>query len=391
MRRESIDSNTNQLDNTEIGGAANISADNLLPASDILIVDDIPDNLRVLSAMLVKQGYKVRKALSGQSAIASINASCPSILLLDVRMPEMDGYAVCQILQNNPQTSHIPVIFISALSDVIDKVKAFNAGGVDYITKPFQEAEVLARVETQLRLQKLQQQLIQRNEELQSSNRELEQFAYAVSHDLQQPLQTMMGFANLLLMKHQNDFDADSAGYLAGILESGRRSQQLIQDLLNYAQLGYQGQELDTVNCTMILSSVLENLKTSIAERKASVTYENLPIVRANQAQFLQVFQNLISNAIKFVPAERSPQVFITATQREADWLFEIRDNGIGIEPPYRKSIFDIFQRLHTAEEYPGTGLGLAICRKIIELHHGQIWVESQLGAGSVFYFTLPT
>ncbi len=357
---------------------------------DVLIIDDMPDNLRVLSAILTKQGYKVRKALSGQSAIASIQASLPSIILLDVRMPEMDGYAVCQILKDNPRTSHIPVIFISALSDVMDKVKAFDAGGVDYITKPFQEAEVIARVETQMRLQKLQHQLIQCNEELLHSNRELEQFAYAVSHDLQQPLQTMMGFAKLLMMKHETHLDKTSVEYLAGILESGRRSQQLIQGLLSYAQLGHQERELNTTDCTVILDIVLENLETSIAEKNASITYENLPVVQANQVQLVQVFQNLIGNAIKFVTEGRSPQVLVTATQRETDWLFAIHDNGIGIEASHLKSIFEIFQRLHTAENYPGTGLGLAICRKIVELHRGRIWAESQPGVGSVFYFTLP-
>ncbi len=390
MRRESIDKHADWSGRSKVDSPANVSTDSLSTMGDILIIDDMPDNLRVLSAILTKQGYKVRKALSGQSAIASIQASLPSIILLDVRMPEMDGYAVCQILKDNPRTSRIPVIFISALSDVMDKVKAFDAGGVDYITKPFQEAEVIARVETQMRLQKLQHQLIQRNEELLHSNRELEQFAYAVSHDLQQPLQTMMGFAKLLMMKHETHLDRASVEHLAGILESGRRSQQLIQGLLSYAQLGHQEHELDTTDCTVILDIVLENLETSIAEKNASITYENLPVVQANQVQLVQVFQNLIGNAIKFVPEGRSPQVLVTATQCETDWLFAIHDNGIGIEASHLKSIFEIFQRLHTAENYPGTGLGLAICRKIVELHRGRIWVESQPGVGSVFYFTLP-
>ncbi|GAB4143006.1 MAG: hypothetical protein Fur0046_19840 [Cyanobacteria bacterium J069] len=259
MSREPIDS-LNNPNNLDPHFPTDADSDDLF-IDEILIVDDAPDNLRVLSAILARRGFKVRKALGGSSAIASAQANPPNLILLDVRMPEMDGYAVCQVLKDDPLTSQIPIIFISALNDVSDKLRAFNMGGVDYIIKPFQEAEVLARVETQIRLQKLQQKLIQRNHELLDSNRELEQFAYAVSHDLQQPLQNMMGFAKLLLLKHQSSLDETSLEYLDGILESGRRSQHLIQDLLSYAQVQYQNQSLETVDCTLILETVLENLK----------------------------------------------------------------------------------------------------------------------------------
>uniref|UniRef100_A0A832M5M4 histidine kinase n=1 Tax=Oscillatoriales cyanobacterium SpSt-402 TaxID=2282168 RepID=A0A832M5M4_9CYAN len=356
---------------------------------DILIVDDTPDNLRVLSSILTNRGFKVRKSLDGHGAITSAKATPPSIILLDIRLPEIDGYEICQILKADPNTSHIPVIFISALDDILDKLKAFKSGGIDYITKPFQEAEVLVRVETQLRLQKLQHQLIQRNDELARFNRELEQFAYVVSHDLQQPLQTMTGFAQLLILKHQNNLDETSYEYLRGILESGHRAQQLIQDLLGYAQIEHQTQKFESVDCNVVMAKVLNNLQTIISEKKVDLTCEALPTVVGNETQLIQLLQNLISNAIKFVRPLLSPQVRITATQQNREWLFEVRDNGIGIDSENLTCIFEVFQRLHTDSEYPGTGIGLAICKKIVDLHRGRIWVESQLGAGSTFYFTL--
>ncbi|MDX2217267.1 MAG: response regulator, partial [Oculatellaceae cyanobacterium bins.114] len=225
--------------------------------ADILIVDDTPDNLRVLSAMLTNRGYEVRKALNGQRAIASVQSEPPDLILLDIKMPEMDGYEVCKRLKATPSPCEVPIIFISALDDALDKVRAFAAGGVDYVTKPFQEAEVLARIEHQLRIQRLQQQLVKQNEELHRSNQELEQFAYVVSHDLQQPLQSVTGFVRLLQLKYDTTLDETAQDYLNRIHETGNRMQRLIQDLLAYAQVGKQPQEFQKIDCNYILEQVL--------------------------------------------------------------------------------------------------------------------------------------
>ncbi len=360
-----------------------------LSTDDILVIDDAPDNLRILSTILSNRGFRVRKSLDGRGAITSAKVNPPSIILLDIRLPEIDGYEVCQILKADPNTSHIPVIFISALDDISDKLKAFKSGGIDYITKPFQEEEVLVRVETQLKLQKLQCQLIQHNNDLARFNRELEQFAYVVSHDLQQPLQTMIGFAQLLALKHQHNLDETSHEYLQGIIESGRRAQQLIQDLLSYSQIEHQAQKLESVDCNLILAEVLNNLQTVISAKNVHLTSETLPVITGNKTQLIQLFQNLIENAIKFVPSNRSPHVRLTVSKQDCEWLFEVRDNGIGIQSEDLECIFEVFQRLHTSDEYPGTGIGLAICKKIVEFHNGRIWVQSQPNIGSSFYFTL--
>jgi two-component system sensor histidine kinase/response regulator len=355
---------------------------------DILVVDDTPVNLSVLSGMLTNQGFKVRKSLNGKGAIASVKAGAPDVILLDVRMPEMDGYEVCQLLRDDPDTRNIPIIFISALDDISSKIKAFESGGVDYITKPFQKEEVLARVENQIHLQRLQRQLMQQNEELVRSNRELEQFAYLVSHDLQQPLQSMMGFAQLVILQYQNKLDETANNYLNGIIHAGDRTQRLIQDLLAYAQVGKQNHKFESVDCNLVLKKVLNNFQTEICKETVNLTRDSLPVVIGNETQLIQLFQNLIGNAIKFIRPGVLPQVEISATKQDDEWLFQVRDNGIGMEPQNLDCIFEVFQRLHTSEQYPGTGIGLAICRKIVEIHGGHIWVESQPNVGTTFYFT---
>lgn len=356
---------------------------------DILLVDDTPDNLRVLSAMLTNQGFEVRKALNGQRAIASVQADPPDLILLDIKMPEMDGYTVCQHLKADPQTQEVPVIFISALDDALDKVRAFAVGGVDYITKPFQEMEVLARIEHQLRIQRLQQQLIEQNHELVCSNRELEQFAYVVSHDLQQPLQSITGFVRLIQLNHEHHLDEVALDYLNRIYDAGSRMQRLIQDLLAYSRVGRHDQELQPIDCNHVLKQVLDNLQMAIAEKQAIVSHDPLPLVMGNETQLIQLLQNLISNAIKFVPPNVTPHVKLSAQHQGNQWLFEVQDNGIGIEPQNLEQVFEIFQRTQSAKDYPGTGIGLATCKKIVENHGGRIWVNSQLHVGTTFYFTL--
>jgi signal transduction histidine kinase len=366
-----------------------MSRDRIQPCQgDILIVDDTPDNLRLLSAMLSKQGFEVRKALTGQAAITSALADAPDLILMDIKMPSMSGYEVCQHLKANPRTEQIPVIFISALDDVIDKVKAFAAGGIDYVTKPFQEAEVLARINNQLNLQRLQQQLMEQNRELARSNRELAQFAYVVSHDLQQPLQSITGFAKLLLLKYGANLDTDAHDYLNRITDSGSRMQRLIQDLLTYAQVDKQA-KLELIDCNRVLEQVLENLQTTLGERNGTLTHAPLPQVMGNETQLAQLFQNLISNGIKFTRPDVPPAIDITVEEQSGYWLFKVRDHGIGIAAENLERVFEVFYRLHPTTQYPGTGIGLATCKKIVEFHGGNIWVTSELGNGTTFYFTL--
>ncbi len=414
-----------------IDGDENLSSEEI--KGNILIVDDVPDNLRFLSETLEKRGYAVRSAINGSMALIGAQTTLPDLMLLDIMMPEMDGYQVCQQLKADMQTCDIPVIFLSALDEVIDKVKAFEVGGVDYITKPFQVEEVLARVENQLTIRKLQRQLQHKNlelekfnRELEQSNQELEQFAHIVSHDLQQPLQSIITSVDLLLMAHEQERDDDDIKQYGDFIKtSSFRMSQLIQGILTYAKVGAGEQGFDLTDCNLVLEQAIANLKAAIAEKDARITYDALPTITANHTLLVQLFQNLISNAIKFQRQGECPRIEILAQQQShksslfsnveasaqdgsspmtknsgngqdtvnnnGKWLFAVRDNGIGMEPQQSERIFQIFQRLRSADQYPGSGIGLSTCKKIVERHNGEIWVESELGVGTTFYFTLPT
>ncbi|MEG4393919.1 response regulator [Microcoleus sp. BROC3] len=418
---------------------------------NILVVDDTPENLRLLSTMLTHRGYAPRCVINGKMALRACNSNPPDLILLDIMMPEMNGYEVCQHLKSEAKTREIPVIFISAKDEVFDKVNAFAVGAVDYISKPFQFEEVLARIESHLTLRNLQKQLKQQNmllqeeinsrlavekaiheknqilqqeistrravekalqeqnlllqqeisnrqraesallksnQELARSNAELEQFAYVASHDLQAPLATIASYAQLLEKRYKDQLDSQASKFIGNIVHGCTRMQNLIDDLLEYSRVGRSQKPFQLTDCNHAVEQAIANLQWAIRDTQAVVTYSELPAVMGDISQLVQLFQNLVGNSIKY-RQDAPPVVHITAGKQEKDWLFSVSDNGIGIATQHQERIFQIFQRLHTQKEYSGTGIGLAICQKIVERHGGSIWVESKLGEGSTFYFTL--
>jgi signal transduction histidine kinase len=251
------------------------------------------------------------------------------------------------------------------------------------------------------RVQSRTAELEEANVNLLHSNRELEQFAYVASHDLQEPLRAVNSYAQLLSRKYQGNLDAKADKYLGYIMEGATRMQQLINDLLEFSRVGTRGKPLQPTDCEGVLSQVLDNLKVAILESRTRVTHDPLPTIVGDEIQLLQLFQNLISNAIKFRRVGDSlaegdsvpepPRVHVKAVPTDHEWVFSVEDNGIGMDAEYFERIFMIFQRLHSRAEYPGTGIGLAVCKKIVERHGGRIWVESELGVGTIFYFTIPS
>ena len=672
----------------------------------ILLVDDQPNNLRFLSNVLLEQGYQVQRAINGQLGLNAALAFPPDLILLDIMLPDINGYEVCASLKATDKTKEIPVIFLSAINETQEKVKAFQVGGVDYITKPFQVEEVLARIQNQLTIQKLQTQIKQQNlslqneikerqqaetqlqyrllletalekvsrklltkeetslnellgiigmavgvnrayiiqyqdnyqfsqmtdewcdnytqsltelfqnrniclsswwvqklnerenivisdldalppaaisekkllqminvssiiavplytesgqlwgeigftttavnsknwseedaqllqvvgemlytycarkqaqtelrasealyagifnhsaeaiflvkllpndkfafetinptyeraigiaaaniagktpsevmltsmatqfeqryrdcvaagipityeetlplpgetltwrtilvpirditgkivklqgssrditeqirqqQELTRSNAELEQFAYVASHDLQAPLATIASYAQLLEQRYKAQLDNKGERFIHNIVKGTVRMQTLINDLLEYSQVGRKEQPFQEIDGNLVFKEACANLQLDIRNHQAVIKSSNLPRLIGSRSRLVQLFQNLIGNAIKY-RCQQQPEVNISVTRQEDRWLFAVKDNGIGIDPKHSDRIFQIFQRLHTRYDYSGTGIGLAICKKIVESHGGRIWVESKLGQGSVFYFTL--
>ncbi|MCT7949984.1 PAS domain S-box protein [Ancylothrix sp. C2] len=225
--------------------------------------------------------------------------------------------------------------------------------------------------------------------ELARSNAELEQFAYIASHDLQEPLRAVMSYTQLLARRYQDQLDEKANEFIYFAVDGATRMQVLIQDLLAYSRVGTKGKALVPVDGNAVLDQALANLQIAINESNATIIRPELPIVLGDSTQLVQLFQNLIGNSIKY-RSSKLPVIEIQVQSQESDWLFLVRDNGIGFDAKYRERVFLIFQRLHTREEYAGTGIGLAVCKKIVERHGGKIWVDSSVGMGSTFYFTIP-
>lgn len=226
-------------------------------------------------------------------------------------------------------------------------------------------------------------------DELKRSNADLQQFAYAASHDLQEPLRVIAGFVRLLEKNYKGKLDEKADGFINYTLDGVKRMQLLINDLLEYSKVGTKGLNMRPTDCFVALDKAICDLGAAIEETDATITYDELPIVVVDISQMSSLFQNLIGNAIKFHGSEPL-RVHVSAKRGKGEWVFSVHDNGIGIDPEQAERIFVVFQRLHTRKEYPGTGIGLSICKRIVERHGGRIWVESEQGKGSTFYFTIP-
>ena len=252
-----------------------------------------------------------------------------------------------------------------------------------------QLGSVLYRALLQQQIERSNKDLQRRAAELAEANAQLEQFAYVASHDLQEPLRMITSYLQLVEKRYKGKLDSDAEEFIEYAVDGAARMKRMINDLLAYSRVTSVGQPLELTHCEDVLANALANLEIAIRDDDALVTYDPLPTVMGNSTQLMALLQNLIGNAIKF-RSEQQPCIHISAEQTENEWLFSIRDNGIGIAPEHWEKIFDIFSRLHSRDKYPGSGIGLAICKKVVEQHGGRIWIESQPGSGTTFFFTIP-
>ncbi len=357
---------------------------------NILIVDDTPANLRLLSNMLSEQGFKVRSVINGPMALTAIRAAPPDLVLLDINMPGMNGYEVCEQLKADPTTSDIPIIFISALDEVHDKVKAFTVGGVDYITKPFQFEEVLARVRTHLALRNLQRELKAEIAERDRLIAELDAYAHTVAHDLKNPLTALVGFSSLLLKRFRRLTDEEIEQNLAMIAQNARKMTNIIDELLLLSSV----RKVDEVSCepldmAHIVAEAKSRLVDMVAESNALIEEpETWPLALGHAAWVEEVWANYLSNAIKY--GGKPPHIRLGGeVGPNGQARFWVQDNGPGLTPEECARLFTPFERLGQVRA-KGHGLGLSIVQRIVQKLGGEVGVESTPGVGSVFYFTLP-
>lgn len=363
------------------------------PRGNILIVDDTPANLRLLSNMLAEQGYKVRSVISGKMALTTARAAPPDLILLDIRMPEMDGYEVCEHLKAGESTHDIPIIFISALDAAQDKVKAFAVGGVDYVTKPFQLEEVLARVETHLAVRNLQKSLRREIIERDKLIAELDAYAHTVAHDLKNPLGTLIGFSDMLETSYTELSDEQMRLCVSTIAKSGRKMTNIIEELLLLASVRKMDDvKIEPLDMTAVVAEALDRLAYMVAEYQAEiVTPEVWPVALGYGPWVEEIWVNYVSNALKY--GGQPPHVEMSGTfpnEPDGQVQFWVRDNGAGLSPQDQACLFTPFTQIHQARA-EGHGLGLSIVQRIAEKLGGQVSLESEVGQGSVFFFTLPS
>ncbi len=284
----------------------------------------------------------------------------------------------------------------------IERDEAFWAATNENIKRAYSKLDELVEkrtIELKMVNEQLQQELTERKKveeelkktlsELKRSNEELQQFAYVASHDLQQPLRMVASYTQLLAKRYKDKLDKDANEFIKYAVDGANNMKTLIEDLLEYSRIQTRGNPFEVINFEEVLKDVLFSFHETIKEKDAEITHDYLPNILADKTQLIQVFQNLIDNALKF--RSKDPvRIHISAKKNKKNWQFSVKDNGIGIDPEYFDRIFIIFQRLHRKSEYPGTGIGLALCKRIIERHNGKIWVESKVGKGSTFHFTIP-
>jgi len=292
----------------------------------------------------------------------------PKILDRIKRGQKIDHYETVRVEKDGKQINIS--LTVSPVKDASDKIIG---------------ASTIARDITERK--RIEEELKKTMAELERSNAELERFVYVASHDLQEPLRMVASYTQLLEKHYKDKLDADANDFINFAVDGAKRMQQLINDLLAYSRVGTQGKPFEFTDCEAVFEAAVANLDVTIKENKAKVTHDSLPMVMADKGQLVQVFQNLIGNAIKF-RGKQPPRVHVSAQPDKDKWAFSVKDNGIGIDPQYFERIFIIFQRLHS--EVPGTGTGLAIAKRIVERHGGRIWIESEPGKGSTFYFTMP-
>ncbi len=388
--------------------------------SSVLIVDDTIYNIQLLSLMLIRQGYKVSQATSGTQALDIVNESLPDIILLDIRMPDIDGYEVCTRLKANPVTKDIPIIFISSIEEPSEKVEAFAVGGVDYISKPFQLIEVLARIETHLRLCLLQKKLQVQNEQLQMAaalltrslqqERELSQmksdFISVVSHEFRTPLTTIQSASELL--EHYDWSKEEQVEQLHQIQTEVKHMTSLMEDVLflSKTNAGKSKLNLNKFDLLSFCCQILRQTERSLTNShilhsffcilSSNTAIENIHLqndlpkltVEMDEKILRQILINLITNAIKYSPKDSTISLEFIVDQEYATFI--VRDQGIGIPEEDLEKLFSAFYRGKNVGILPGTGLGLSIVKNCVDIHNGTISVESQLNIGAKFTVVLP-
>ncbi len=365
--------------------------------ANVLIVDDRPENLLALETALGDLGQNLVRATSGAEALRCLLKQDFAVILLDVQMPGMDGLETAALIRERERSRHTPIIFLTAADRNEALVfKGYAAGAVDYLFKPLNldilKAKVKVFVDLFLATEQVKgqaQQLAKLNQELAFANQELDAFVYAVSHDLRAPVRAISGYSNILLRDYTAQLDEKAQHYLENMLKATENMGQMIKALLDLSRLARRVPQREPVDLNMVAKVVITELRQQETERQVEVILaENL--AAQGDIRLLRIaLTNLFSNAWKFTGQRQQARIEFGVTVNEKEKVYFIRDNGAGFDMANVNKLFKVFQRLHSASEFPGTGVGLTTVQRIVHRHGGRIWAEGEVDKGATFYFTL--
>jgi signal transduction histidine kinase len=377
---------------------------------NVLLVDDKPENLVALESLLEASGYHLVRAQSGEDALLALLEREYAAIVLDVQMPGMSGIELAQMIRARRKTQDVPILFLTAHGDE-SAIAGYEAGAVDFLTKPLHpavlrskiavfvelflktkalKAEVEERRQAEERIVQLNKELGARVEELAAANAELEAFSYTLSHDLRAPLRHVSGFVTLLKDSLADRQNAEDAEFIRLIQGATVRMGQLIDDMLTFFRVGQVGINWAVVSVTALIEDVRETLSPALTGRAVQWNIHPLPEVEGDPAMLRQVVLSLIDNALKFTRTKTDVVIEIGADRKGDEYVFFVRDNGVGFDQRHADKLFGVFQRLHSPTEFEGTGIGLASVRRIVQRHSGRTWAESNPGEGATVYFSLP-
>lgn len=362
-----------------------------------MLVDDRRENLVSLEGVLRGPDRLIFRAQSGKEALALLREQAFAVALIDLQMSEMNGFELAELMRGFEDTQALPILFVTAAAgpDRGLQFKGFEAGAVDILYKPLNESILRSKVSFLIELDKQRMLLKQKLEELQAAqdrikatNSELERFAQVASHDMKEPLRTIILHLSLLKKEMGDRLTTRAGDSISFAVDGSKRLASLIDSLTSYSRFGSSGLKLAEIDCSRIIEEVAQDLSVPLKEKQATLKVGSLPVILGDKEQLRQVFQNLISNALKF--SRTHPMVAISSLREDGNHVFSVADNGIGIAESHLDRVFEPFFRAHPRNQFDGSGIGLSVCKTIVEKHGGRIWVESHVGEGATFSFTLP-
>lgn len=362
----------------------------------VLLIEDAPQDASLFVHLMDANQYRsfpeltytVTTVTSMSEAVAVIEKGGVAVIVVDLLLQGTTPKDILSLIERT--SSKIPIVALTTEGNIDAAIEAIRHGAQDYLVKEGTSSNAIDRsLRYAIERKRLIEEQARIRDELRRSNADLERFSTTVSHDLKEPLRMITSFLGLLEKRSSKDMDEKSREYLAFAMEGAERMMTMVNDLLAYSRIWRKERVKAAVPMEEALATAMADLKAAAEESGASITHDPLPSVNADRGQMVLLLKNLVGNAIKY-RSKAAPQVHVSARRGDDGWTFSVRDNGIGIDPRDKDRLFQMFSRLHTHDEYPGTGVGLAIAKAIVERHGGMIWVESEVGKGSTFYFTMP-